>query len=447
MKLNILWILPLLLTGCVTRQELPELKQPGKWEVSAATVSTNELSVWWTSFNDPVLADLVETALTNSPQQRIAAARIREARGIRRSARAGLFPGFGISGDAGREREALTESTGNFYTAGFDASYEVDLFGRNRNTLDAADAQLRALEADLQWVELSLAAEVVRTYIDFRSAEKQRAIAEKNLKAQEDTLKLVEQQHTHGEAPRLDVERSESLVNTTRASIPEFQRLAENARLQLAVLLGLLPQEMPELNREAGVEIPGADVNALLLAPADVMAGRPDIRRAAAVLEADSALVDVSVAELYPTISLSGFFGFADGVLFDSARIWQGAVDGAVNLIDFGRIEGRIDAAEAREKQAYEQMRQTVLQAVANVESAMTDYARIRERRGSLEKAYENSARALKLSEMLFREGEVSFLDVLDAQRTANNADSALAAAEAEQAKSVVRLYKSLGIY
>ncbi|MDZ8119490.1 TolC family protein [Pontiella agarivorans] len=446
MKLTILWILPLLLAGCVTRQELPELKQPDAWEGAAATVTTNELSAWWTTFNDPALTGLVETALTNSPQQQIAAARIREARGIRRSAKAGLFPSLGIRGDAGREREALTESTGNFYTAGFDASYEVDLFGKNRNTLNAADAQLRALEADLQGVELSLAAEVVRTYIDFRAAEKQRAIAGKNLKAQENTLKLVQQQHAHGEAPRLDVERSESLVNTTRASIPEFRRLAENARLQLAVLTGRPSQELRIPHADTAV-IPGADSTPLLLAPVDVMAGRPDIRRAAAVLEANSALVEVSVAELYPTISLSGFFGFADGVLFDSARIWQGAIDGAVNLIDFGRVEGQIDAAEARERQAYEQLRQTVLQAVADVESAMTDYARIREQRGSLEKAYKNSARALKLSEALFREGEVSFLDVLDAQRTANDADSALVSAEAAQAKSVVRLYKSLGIY
>lgn len=446
MKLNVLWILPLLLTGCVTRQELPELKQSGEWETSAATVSTNALSAWWTTFNDPVLTGLVETALTNSPQQQIAAARIREARGIRRSAKAGLFPTLGISAEAGREREALTESTGNFYTAGFDASYEIDLFGKNRNSLNAADAQLRALEADLQWVELSLAAEVVRTYIDFRAAEKQRTIAEKNLKAQEDTLKLIEQQHAHGEAPQLDVERSESLVNSTRASIPEFRRRSENARLQLAVLTGMLPQELPDLCPDCSI-IPGADIMPLLLAPADVMALRPDIRRSAAVLEANTALVEVSVAELYPTISLGGFFGFADGVLFDSARIWEGAIDGAVNLIDFGRVEGRIDASQAREFQAYAQYRQAVLQAVADVESAMTDHARISEQRGSLQKAYENSAKALTLSETLFREGEVSFLDVLDAQRTANDADAALVSAEAAQAQSVARLYKSLGVY
>ncbi len=446
MKFYILLGLPLLLAGCVSRQELPELQQPDGWESSAAAVHTNALSSWWTSFNDPTLNNLVETALTNSPQQQIAAARIREARGIRRSSKAGLFPTLGISADAGREREGYYETTGNFYTAGFDASYEVDLFGKNRSSLNAADAQLRALEADLQWVELSLAAEVVRTYIDFRAAEKQRSIAEKNLKAQEDTLRLIAQQRAYGEAPQLDVERSESLVNSTRASIPEFRRLSENARLQLAVLTGMLPQELPDLCPECSI-IPGADLAPLLLAPADVIALRPDIRSAAAVLEANTALVEVSAAALYPSISLGGFFGFTDGVLFDSTHIWQGVINGAVNLIDFGRVEGMIDASQARERAAYEQLRQTVLQAAADVETALIDHARISEQRASLQKAYENSAKALTLSEALFHEGEVSFLDVLDAQRTANHADAALAAAEAAQAQSIARLYKALGVY
>ncbi|MDF7800038.1 TolC family protein [Pontiellaceae bacterium B1224] len=446
MNLKSLLLLPLLLTGCVSMQELPEPAMPDVWEFSATTVSTNELSAWWTTFDDPDLNALVEAALTNSPRQRIAAARIEEARGIRRTAKSSLFPTLGISGNAGREREGFYETTGNFYDAGFDASYELDLFGKNRNTVKAADAQFQALEADFQQVEITLAGEVARTYIEFRAAEKQRSIAEKNLEAQEATLKLVQQQRDLGESPQLDVERSASLVNTTRASIPEYKRLADNARLQLAVLTGQLPQELDLLCADCTV-VPGADITPLLLAPADVMANRPDIRSAAALLAANTAQVKVSVAELYPTISLSGFYGLAEGVLFDSTTIWNGTIGGAVNLIDFGRVEGRIDAAQARELQAYELYRLTILQAVVDVEMALVDHERISEQHGSRQKAYDNSAAALKLSEELFREGEISFLDVLDAQRTVNDTDSALVAVEAAHAQSIVRLYKSLGIY
>ncbi len=446
MKLKSLLILPLLLSGCVSMQDLPDPARPVAWESTASTASTNELSAWWTTFNDPTLTGLVETALTNSPRQRIAAARIEEARGIRRTAKSTLFPTLGISGDAGREREGYYETTGSFHDAGFDASYELDLFGNNRNRVKAADAQIRALEAEFQHAGITLAGEVVRTTIDFRAAEKQRAIAEKNLAAQEATLKLIQQQRDLGETPQLDVERSESLVNTTRASIPEYRRRSENARLQLAVLTGQLPQDLQPLCADCST-VPGADIAPLMLAPADVMANRPDIRRAAALLEANTALVKVSVAELYPAVSLSGFYGLAEGVLFDSSRVWSGAIGGAMNLIDFGRVEGRIDAAKARETQAYEQLRQTILQAVADVETALLDHQRISEQRGSLQHARDNSAAALRLSEDLYREGEISFLDVLDSQRTLNDTDSALVAAEAAQARSVVRLYQSMGVH
>jgi NodT family efflux transporter outer membrane factor (OMF) lipoprotein len=446
MKLKALLVIPLALSGCISPQKFSEVPTPDAWETRASTVTTSELASWWTSFNDPVLNGLVETALTNSPQQRIAAARIEEARGIRRTARSRLFPQLGLSAQVRREREGFTKSSGDSYDAEFDASYEIDLFGKNRNTVDAANAQLRALKAEFQNVEITLAGEVVRTYIDYRAAEKQRAISENNLETQEGTLKLIQQQRDFGETPQLDVERSESLVNTTRASIPEFKRFAGNARLQLAVLTGQLPQEMPPLPSD-GLKIPGADIAPLMLAPADVMANRPDIRRATALLEANTALTKVATAELYPTVSLSGFYGVAEGVLFDSTTIWRGLIGGAVNLIDFGRIEGIIDVAQAREIQAYEQYRQTILQAVAEVESAMVDHAHISEQRGALQKALDNSSAAMTLSEELYREGEISFLDVLVAQRTVNNADSALASAEAAQAQSIVRLYKSLGVY
>lgn len=446
MKSPIIIVTAILLTGCVTSQKLPEPTQSQQWEGSGKNTTSNKLSKWWTSFNDPILNDLIELALKDNPEQRIAQARVEEARGLRRSARSSLFPRLGARTQFGVEREGASRDTDTLYDAGFDASYELDLFGKNRRTVDAAEAQLEALQAEFQNVEITLISEVSRTYIEYRAAQKQLTIANNNLETQQKTLALIQRQRELGESPQLDVERSENLVNTTKASIPEFERLAENARLRLAVLTGQLPDQVDPALLEIR-EIPGANIQPLLLAPTEVLSIRPDIRASSALLQANTALAEAAIADLYPSISLSSFFGVAENVLINQTTVWSVVVSGAVDLIDFGRIEGGIDAARARERQAFEQLRLTVLEAVAEVEIVLVDYARISEQRAELKKAYNNAHKAFELSEDLYREGEVSFLDVLDAQRTLNDSDAALVTAEASQAQSIVRLYKSLGVY
>jgi outer membrane protein TolC len=183
------------------------------------------------------------------------------------------------------------------------------------------------------------------------------------------------------------------------------------------------------------------------MAPANVLSIRPDIRAASANLAASTSLAESITTELFPTFTISGFFGTADALLGNSASIWNIVLGGAVNLIDFGRIEGRIDFARAREMQAYQTYRRTILEAVTEVETALTDTSHIQQQRISLQKAYESADRSLTLSETLYKEGEISFLDVLDSQRTVNEAESALITSEAAQAESIVRLHKSLGVY
>ena len=164
-------------------------------------------------------------------------------------------------------------------------------------------------------------------------------------------------------------------------------------------------------------------------------------------MEAQTSLTEAEVANLFPSITLGAFFGVADNVLIDPTKIWSTAISAAVTLLDFGRIRGGIDAAEARETQAYEVWHKTVLQAVTDVETALTNYAHISERLVTLQAAMANAEKSLDLSQQLYREGEVSFLDVLDAQRTLNNANSTVVGAEEEQAQSLIALYKSLGVY
>lgn len=426
--------------------------QPENWMGASAenvpSVNNEELKSWWLRFNDPVLNQLVDQALKDSPDRLIAEARIAEARGIKRSAKSYLFPQLGASGQAGREDPDVGTASypDGFYEAGFDASYEIDIFGRNRKNLSAADERLLAAEEQYHDISLSLVAEITRTYIDYRAAQNQLSIAQKNLSSQEKTLKLIEDLYRLGSAPKLDVERTNNLVNTTRASIPEFERQADNARLRLGVLVGALPEAMPE-DLKQSADIPGANVQPVLMAPAQVLAGRPDVKAAGHELSANTALAEAAAADIFPTFSISGFYGIADNAIASSVSPWSVALGAAVSLLDFGRIEGRIDAAKAREEQAYQLYRKTVLEAVSEVETALSDYAHINEQRISLQHAYDSASQSLELSRALFKEGEIAFLDVLDSQRTVNNAEAALISAQAAQAQSLTRLYKSLGVY
>ncbi len=439
-----------LLSGCVTSgSDFLNIKTPEFWgaekEVTLPVVKVASLKNWWFKFEDPTLNKLVGLSLSDSPDRLIAQARVLEARGMRRYTRSSLFPQIGASASGGRQETTLSTAN-DYHDARFDASYEIDIFGKNRKNIAAADAQIDALEAQYHDVTLTLIAEVTRSYIDYREFQKHTLIAEKNLQIQEKSLDLIRQQRKFGEAPQLDVERAENLVNTTKSSIPEFQRLANNARLQLTVLTGKLPSEIsPILDKSA--QIPKGSAKPILTAPAQVLSLRPDIRAASANLSANTALAESVTAELFPTFSISGFFGVAESALTSSTSIWNVALSTAVSILDFGRIEGRIDAARAREVQAYQTYRRTILNAIREVEMALSDTAHIDEQRISLQKAYNNAEHALHLSETLYKEGEISFLDVLDAQRTVNEADTALVTIEARYAESLVRLYKSLGIY
>lgn len=259
-------------------------------------------------------------------------------------------------------------------------------------------------------------------------------------------MKLIREQRKFGESPQLDVERAENIVNTTRASISEFKRSAAHAGLQLSVLTGRLPEQLTSLLKETK-QVPKANERHVLLEPAQALTLRPDIRAAHANLIANTSLAESTTAELFPTFTIGSFFGVAKNFFTSPTTLWNIMAGAAVSVLDFGRIEGRIDAAQAREIQAYQSYRKSILRAVTEVEVALSDLANIKQQLVSLQKAYKNADEALHLSQILYREGEISFLDVLDSQRTVNESESAVITAEATQAESLIRLYKALGVY
>jgi NodT family efflux transporter outer membrane factor (OMF) lipoprotein len=453
MKMNLFLLLTgstLVLSGCVSSNtNFPSLTMPQSWVSNdQANIIDNaeisELKNWWKKLNDKPLNKLVEMALDNNPDRAIAQSRVAEARGIRMTTRSSLFPEISARADGGRQDTGLTND--NYYEAGFDASFEIDVFGVNRHNVDAANASISALDAQYHDTSLTLVAEVVRVYADFRGAQKQVIIAEKNLTIQQETLDLINRQYNVGEVPLLDVERSEALVNTTASSIPEFKRQADNLRLQMTILTGALPADIIPIV-DGVTDIAALKIDPVLMSPASVLRHRPDVRAAIATLAQATSLSESAAASIFPTFSLSGFYGIAESALVNATNVWTLAGGTALSLLNFGRIEGEIDAAREREKQAFEIYRKSILSAVVEVEIALVDYTRLNTRGGSIQKAYNNANNALKLSQQLYSEGEISFIDLLDAQRTLNSADSARVSSEQSQVKSVIRLYKSLGVY
>lgn len=444
----------LALGGCTTfnSPNFDKVNTPENWSVSAdksiEIVNAPALKNWWMRFNDTTLDALINMSLTQSPDHLIAKAKVEQARGMRKTTRSALFPQVGFSAQTGREDTGteIYDYPDSFYDGGFDASFELDVFGKNRKNLSASDAQLLSAEEQLNVTNLSLIGEVSRNYIDYRTAQNQLRIAKKNLQSQEKTLDLIEDMFDLGSATKLDVERTLNLVNTTKSSLPNYKRQIENARLRLSVLTGLLPAQLSEI-LSAEAEIPAANSLPVLLSPATSLALRPDIKVAQADLVASTSLREAAVAEIFPTFSVSGFYGFADNAITSTTQPWNLALGTAVSLLNFGRIEGQIDAAKAREVQAYQAYRKAVLTGVSEVETALNDYTHIRNQYIALENAYKNAQNSLDLSRKLYKEGEVSFLDVLDAQRTLNNAEASMTSVKSEQAQSVIRLYKSLGTY
>lgn len=448
-KLGFLALLSL--SACAPDLQRNDVATPSFWSSNkkspAPIVEAGELKEWWKGFHDEQLNWLVDQALNNSPDVKIAAAKIAEARGVEKSTKSSLFPQLTASAGAQRSRSTFVAPVvGNSNNAGFDASYEVDLFGKNRNAASAADAASRAAGGEYDWVKLSLIAEVARNYSEMRAAEKQITLMQESLKTQKETNNLVTKQRDAGGTSSFDVERSALLVNQLEARISDYRRLKEVDALSLITLTGLSADEIKAHTQDTS-KIPALDIKPAIIAPAAVLAGRPDIIAANARLEQATSLKQSDAASIFPSVNIAGMYGVAESVLVSSTTVWSFGASTAVSLLDFGRIQGRIDASSAREVQAYESWKKTVLQAVQDVETSLTNVSHLQEQRISLKKTKDHAATSLKLAKIRYHEGDVSLLDVLDAERQVIEADNQLINAESLYSASVIGLYKALGQY
>jgi NodT family efflux transporter outer membrane factor (OMF) lipoprotein len=430
------------------------LEAAGEGERSRAKAEAADLAAWWNAFRDPALVGLVERAVASNLDLRAAAARVREARGVQGIAYGGLLPVVGVGASYVRQRWS---ENGAFPTngeafgqlqAGFDASWEIDVFGGRRRDLEAADADFDAAVEGLRDVRVSVIAELARAYVDLRGAQARLDIARRNLDAQRRTAEIVRARLDAGQTTELDVARAEAQVQATASFLPAFETAARVAAHAIALLLAKPPGELLGELSAAG-PLPAAPAEIPIGLPTDLLRRRPDLRRSERELAAATARIGVATADLYPRFFIAGSFG-TDSVtasdLFTAAsRSWSFGPAIRWSLFQGGRIRANIEVQNARQEQAILRFEQTLLGALRDVEDALVAHAREQRRRASLAQAVALQQRSVELADQRYLQGLVDFLSVVDAQRALFLAQDALVQSEQAIASNTIALYKALG--
>jgi len=445
--------------GCVVGPDYqpPAADVPAQWSAAPGHSTPAPVSPlpWWQAFNDPELDALVARALRANLDLQGAEARLRAVRASRGVAAAARWPSVDGTGAYKRERESANAPAlgtpgeiDNLFQAGFDARWELDLFGGARRAVEAAAADLDAAAEERNGVLLSLLAEVAHNYIDLRAGQRQLALARDNLAASQDMLSLTRARYQGGLAAELDVARAEAQATEIAARIPPLETACQAAVHRLSVLLGQSPGT---LNDELAAlrPIPVAPTGLPASLPSDLLHQRPDLRRAERQLAAATARIGVATAELYPQFSLLGTAGLESATAGDffsrGSRFWSIGPSLTWPIFRAGRVQATIEVRDAQQQQALLAYRQTLLIALEDVENAIVAYSRERTRQTALADGANANQRVVELARGRYGSGLGDFRAVLDAQRALFDAQSALARSDAALATDRVALYKALG--
>lgn len=433
----------------------PVMEPPGNWHASlddglkGEAVDPGRLARWWTTLNDPGLTDCIQRALARNPDLRQARARVRQARARRGMAAAERFPLLGAGASLKRSKASEASGIGgerDLYQAGFDAGWELDLFGGIERAVEAADADLAASQEALTHVWVSLAGEVARNYVEMRAYQARLAIARANLGAQQESFDMVQKKFQAGIVSALDLEQARYNLETTRANIPLLHTGLAQAQNRLAVLVGEHPGSL-EIEPEA--PIPVTPLGVAVGIPGDLLRRRPDVRQAERELAAQTARIGVATAKLYPSLRLTGSIGLealSGHTLFKTGSTTYGMGPGfSWNLFNAGAVRQNIQVETALQEQALIHYEAVILLALEEVENALTAYAQEQVRRGALENAARSAQRAVDIAQNQYQAGLIDFLTVLEAQRSLLSLQDQLARSRQAVTTHLVRLYKALG--
>jgi outer membrane protein, multidrug efflux system len=422
---------------------------PAASQPSRLTAEKADFKRWWEKLNDPALTKLIEESINANLDLKLAESRLRQSRAERGVVAAGLWPS--VDATAGYNRSKFSGGPGggqDQYQAGFDAVWEVDVFGGVRRGIEASDAEITAAVEDRRDVLVSVTAEVALNYISLRMYQRQLEISRENLKTQERSLNLTEIKRQAGLISALDVANAQSLVSTTRAQIPTFETQVKQAIHALGVLLGKDPQALvPELVTSG--PIPRVPMEIAVGLPSELLKRRPDIRRSEAQFHAATARVGVATADYFPKFTLTGSLGLeADRIAQMgnlSSSYWSVGPAATWNIFNAGKVSSNVEASKTIAEQSYLVYRQTVLTSLKEVGDALVAYANEQDRRTALAQAVAANQKAVDLSTILYANGETDFLNVLNAQRSLLASQDSLAQSDRTVATNLVALYKALG--
>ncbi|HEY2444359.1 MAG TPA: efflux transporter outer membrane subunit [Rhizomicrobium sp.] len=439
---------------------------------SALTSSAPETDAWWQSFRDPELVSLISRAATENLDLREAALRIAEARAQRDISAADQLPS--VSGNASYTNQRISTTTAqgslfgsfgklggglpvnipsfpnpyNQYQIGFDASWEPDVFGGVRRSVEAAGADVEASQEDARAALISLEAEIARDYIDLRNAQGQLAITNRDLVTEQQIRLLARQRHDAGLGTDLDVVNATAELRQTQSQLPPLSRTIESDINQLSQLLAREPGALGTELR-ASAPVPPVPAKIRIGLPGDLVRRRPDIRGAEARLHGATARVGVAVATLFPSLTFNANLGtqaerFPDLAEWAS-RFYSIGPSLQIPIFEGGRLRATVQLADLKEKEAALDYANTVLNAVHEVENAIVAYDSEQRRRAALGATLIQNRDALGLARDRYKSGLTTFLDVLDAERNARQTELAMAASTAAVSTNLVALYKALG--
>ncbi|MEE9605790.1 MAG: efflux transporter outer membrane subunit [Candidatus Scalindua sp.] len=438
----------------------PKLEMQDAWH-QAVTKGLAEgeadLQTWWTVFNDPVLDGLIESAGEGNLQLKDAFARIKEARANRGIAAGERFPDLDSTGDARRRRSPHTflppttqgSRTDDFFKFGGEGSWEIDFWGRIDRSIESADASLAASVEDYRDVLVVLYAEVSTNYVEVRALQDRIKYVQGNIETQRKSLQLTKDRFDAGLAPDLDVQQAELNLAKTESTLPTLQMQLVQTINRLGVLLGEHPSALhDELEKLASIPKPSEQITVSL--PVELLRQRPDVRQAERELAAQTALIGVAKADLYPSFSLFGTFevaanDFSDVFDYSKSRMHSFGPSFRWNIFDGGRVRNQIRVEDARTEQALARYEQAVLNALEDVENAMVSYIQEDIRRKALERSVTAARKSTELVGTLYVNGLTDFQNVQEMERFQFEQEDQFAESEGQVIQNLISIYRSLG--
>lgn len=445
-----------LISGCVVGPDYqkPFVELPAAWggAKKAAPSRPPELALWWQRLGDPLLNGLVEEAVSGNLDVAGSKAKIREARAGYRQSVGGLFPSASGSGSATRNKSASSSSgSGETYSqfqAGFDANWEIDLFGANRRAVEAARYGLNAAEEELRATLLTLVGDVTANYVELRGYQDRLALARRTAASQNETAALIRTMLEAGAASAVDVANAAGQAASTEATIPELEASYATTIHRLSVLTGRPPAALSErLGKYASIPRPKLPIPTGV--PADVLLTRPDVRLAERQYAQMTAKIGQAEAARYPSVSLTGNIatsGVRIGDLGKSSSVsWSFGPTLTVPVFNAGQLAAEVDVARAQRDQYFIACRASVLTALEDVENAIVALAQERIRNGKLASSAERYREAASLTRSLYKAGSSSFLDLLTVERSLYSAEDSLIQSKVSIATDYIALNKALG--